>query len=382
MNQNSANIAQNTAENVRQIPRVHMRPMPDSYPNERNEAPEIGERARETFLRRLRCIPKFNGEKYQDLKDFVDIVDTLYHTCVNRVEENELYDQMILQLRGEGKILIMNLVDADWSTIKDTLLSHFSYLSNQNILTSQLENLHQDKNESLNEYAIRTRKLLGDKNATYTFLSHEHRLEHNRLARRAFPRGLNETKLKDRLLTRGANSLEDAIAYVIEAENDALTMIPNSELYCGSSRSNGHRERNCKRKLGDSTIINSLVTALKSFSVSNGRSTSNFTTNGNWRNANRFNNRNSWGRNPNNGNNIVIYNNNNSNNNNNKPWNSNRNEGAPRNSFQRNDQNKNGQTGGQPNQKRDGYRPGQNNFGAYYSPKIFPIPISQNEAEN
>lgn len=391
----------NVVTDRRQAPNMHFQPYEhfneNVYPNLRSNShpnlntlqePQGRTRARETFLRRLRVIPKFNGEKYQDLRDFIDIVDSLYYSAISQIEIDELYEQIILQLRGEAKFVILNLVGNDWPGMKENLLEHFSYLSNQNILTSQLENLHQEKNESLSDYANRARTLLKDKNATYTFLSNEQRLEHNRLARRAFSRGISEGKLRDRLLTRGASSLEDAIAYAIEAENDALNLIPNHELYCRSCKSNGHRERDCKHNSSDNTVINSFMSALKAF---NGRSNSNFTANNNWRNNNRPNNGNFWNRNPNGGNNNRNWNANrnesNSNRfwnmnqnegNSNRQWNANRNENAPQKPFQRNEQNKNGQA----NQKRTDSRPNQNNFGVFHSPQDSTFPLGKNETEN
>lgn len=118
-----------------QTPDLPLNMAPPNYGNQQYE-----EKARDTFVRRLRAIPKFNGEAYNDLRDFVDIMTTLYTTCSNQTEEDELYQHMLLQLRGEAKSIVLNLNNANWHTIRETLLSHFSYLSNQSVLTSQLEN--------------------------------------------------------------------------------------------------------------------------------------------------------------------------------------------------------------------------------------------------
>lgn len=224
-------------------------------------------KARDTFLRRLRMISKFSGDSYKDLKDFIDIVDTLFNTCVNEIEETELYEHVFLQLRGEAKNVALNTENSDWHSIRQALLKHFAHLSEQEILISQLDNLQQNKNETLSEYAKRARELLRDRNSTYDSLSEEQKREHNRMARKAFARGIKNQKLKDRLLIRGASTLEDAIAYAIEAENDAAYLIPNNELYCRICRNNGHRERDCRRRENDGNVINTLVNTLRSFST-------------------------------------------------------------------------------------------------------------------
>lgn len=241
--------------------------------------PQETEHTRNSFLRRLRSIPKFNGESFKDLKDFIDITETLYFSCVNGAEEQELFEHMILQLRGEARSLINRLDNFDWQLIKSTLLSHFAYLANKNVLSSQLENLHQERNESLTEYTERARKLLREKNAVYNDLTEEQRLEHNRLARRAFSKGISNSRLRDRMITRGASSLEDAIAFAIEAENDALTDIPRGELYCKFCRINGHRENECRRKENANSDIGKLASALRSMSNGFNRNRNNFRQN-------------------------------------------------------------------------------------------------------
>lgn len=314
--------------------------------SDRNE-----EHSRSSFLRRLRLIPKFNGESFKDLKDFIDIAETLYFSCINATEEQELFEHLALQLRGEAKTLINRLDNFDWQTIKNSLLTHFSYLANKNVISSQLENLHQEKDESLSEYTERARKLLREKNAVYNNLTEEQRLEHNRLARRAFSKGVSNPRLRDRLTTRGASSLEDAIAFAIEAENDAITDIPRSELFCRFCRFNGHRENECRRKENANSDIGKLASALRSMGNgfnrnrnnfrpnqrnfgSNGFSSNNFGSNNfgsnrnmnsNWNNRN-WNNQNS-NRNWNNENSNRNWNGNgnNANNNLNRNWNNNNN---------------------------------------------------------
>lgn len=362
-------------------------------PNPQNyEHPQlVQERARDTYLRRLRAIPKFNGESFKELRDFIDIINTLFSTCNNQTEEDELYQHMLLQLRGEAKSVVLGVNNANWETIRETLLSHFSYLSNQSVLISQLENLHQGDTETLTDYAARARKLLIDRNATYNHLSEEQKREHNRIARRAFAKGVKDSKLKDRLLTRGASSLEDAIAYAIEAESDAMMIIPKSELFCKTCRNNGHREHECRRKMDGGNVVNSLVSALRSLSTGNNRrlgsdyvsrergfsGRSPMPGNNNYRYSNdrNYNNRynNNMNRRPYNPNNTLGDNNITpwswNPNNNNKPSNYNRppssngyNNNGNRNGGPTNNMNRNGQ------QDKSGKRPNQGNYNTMFTP--------------
>lgn len=332
------------------------RNVPQEIQNPQNEIIRGTEKPRDTFLRRLRSIPIFSGESYTELKDFVDITDTLFYSCTNESEENEFYDQMMLQLRGEARQIIINNEDPNWENIKIKLLAHFAHLSNREIIASKLENLHQNEKETITEYAERARKLLIEKNRIYTHLTEDQRLEHNRTARRAFSKGITNQKLKERLTIRGANTLEDAIAYAIESENDALNEIATNELYCQFCRSPGHRQKDCRRKNSENSGISQLIAALRGLNNTNqNRRMSNFNQNrDNRRNSNNWSNNdnnNGWNRNNsnrfNNGgwnqNSSNSFNNNrNWNNNPNRNWNNNRNNITPSNETNNSGRNGNG----------------------------------------
>lgn len=104
-------------------------------------------RPRDTFLRRLRSIPKFNGDSYAQLREFIDVTESLFISCINRTEENELYEQILLQVRGEARNVVLSLNNGDWEITKKALIKYFAYLANRDILTSQLENARQYEGE-------------------------------------------------------------------------------------------------------------------------------------------------------------------------------------------------------------------------------------------
>lgn len=216
---------------------------------------------RQTFLRRLRCIPIFNGDSFAQLKEFIEVTESLYISCINEGEENELYEQILLQVRGEARNLVMSLENPEWESIKNRLLTHFSYLANKDILTSKLENARQEDYESINAFADRIRNLLRDKMATYSYMTEDQKSEYIRLARRSFSRGLSNIKLRNHLITRGASSLEDAIAFAIEAENDDINYIRPKDLFCRKCKQNGHRQKECG---GQNSIMGKLISAIRS----------------------------------------------------------------------------------------------------------------------
>lgn len=342
---------------------------------------------RKTFMFRLKEIPKFNGENYQQLIDFIDAMDTLSSSCMNENEETELHLQMMLQLRGEARSVISNMEDQNWYNIKPKLRSHFSHLSNRNIITSQLENLRQEYNESLSEYANRARKLLRERNSTFGYLTEDQRSEHNRTARRAFSKGIKNFRLRDRLLIRGANSLEDAISYAIEAENDATYLVPNNELFCKICKTNGHREQNCGRRNPNDLNLSSLLYALN-----DARRPYNNRQYNNYNNPNiprNFNNNRNYNResyenyNRNNNRNYNRDNNENYNRNNNGNYNRNNNENYGRNNGNNRNWNDpyNNENNTQQNRSRynqNNQRPNQNNFVSVYDDNEF----TENESEN
>lgn len=201
--------------------------------------------------------------------EFIEVIESLYVSCANENEENELYEQIFLQVRGEARNLVASLNNQDWEIIKSTLLKNFAYLANREILTSQLENVRQFEGESLNVYADRVRNLLRDKNTTYTYLTEDQKLEHNRMARKSFSRGILDVKLRNRLITRGVSSLENAISYAVEFENDDYNYISTNELYCKACESNGHRQKDCRRPYKRNSVMGKLTSAIRSIANGN-----------------------------------------------------------------------------------------------------------------
>lgn len=264
----------------------------DSYRNNSNNLPNLSSRnssnrennpqqqnqnnniCRKTFLTRLTSIPIFSGETRDSLTQFIDICDSLYFFCQNMNEYGELLMQIIIQLRGEARLVIneLNENEFDWADIKELLQNKFKYLSNRDIINSKIENLKQEKNESISDFADRTRKLLNEKNRAYNNLTYDQRDEHDRLARKHFARGINNSKLRERMLLRGSNTIEEAISFAIEMENENEGFIANNELFCKFCRNIGHRERDCRSKEQNSTPVNQLISAMRSLGTNNNNS--------------------------------------------------------------------------------------------------------------
>lgn len=226
-------------------------------------------RARDSYLKRLREIPIFNGETHQQLLDFLDISEGLYGSSTNPDELNELRETLSLRLRGEAKRAVGDIFSISFEEMKDILKKHFSYLNNRDLINSKLENLYQEPNESLNTYADRARKLLREKNLSYNFITEDQRAEHNRLARKVFSRGISNPRLKEKLSYFASGTLEDSIAFAIESETDISNTVSGSELFCKFCRNTGHRERDCHRKNNDNSNLNQFFDALRGLGSSN-----------------------------------------------------------------------------------------------------------------
>lgn len=127
-------------------------------------------------------IPKFNGESYKALRNFLDIANALNESWINKVEKNELIDTLNLQLRSEARNVVGDLYESSFEEMRDKLLKYFAYLVNKEVVTSQLENIRQNEKETMTEYSERARKLLVGKCSTYKFLSDEQKKEYDRKA--------------------------------------------------------------------------------------------------------------------------------------------------------------------------------------------------------
>lgn len=223
------------------------------------------QKCRTTYLKRLTTIPELTGETFENLKLFLEKVDTLFYSAMNDAETCELYEQILLKINGEARDIVMAMGDLDWENIKKSLLDHFSHLCNRNLLTSQLENLKQERDESLEKYTERARKLLRTKNAMYSHLTQEQKSEHNRTAARAFMNGIKDYNLRNTVKTRGATSLETAIENAIEMLSDAMHSIARNELFCRHCKTTGHREADCRRRSNnENSTIFKFINALRS----------------------------------------------------------------------------------------------------------------------
>lgn len=291
---------------------------------------------REGFIRRIRNMPIFSGESMQKLRDFIQLGNLLFQECQNENERREFYFQVKYCLRGEARE-VLKYTEDDWFLIQAAIKQRFAYLMNRNIINSKLENLHQEQKETLSQYAERARKTLIEKNNSYDEVSREQREDHDRTARKAFIKGIQDQKIRSRLTIRGSYSLEDAISSAIEAENDHRHDISDRELFCTNCNRNGHRERDCRQRSGSNNIINQLTRAL-------GSQNNNQYRNNNFQNSNNFQN--------NNTNRNNAYQNNNTNRNTN--WNNNNNNNTNNNTQNTQNSQNSQTTGGNANFGRNG----------------------------
>lgn len=268
-NQNSfSKQSSQSTQNQNQIQSTQNMNQPQPNQNtQRNDNQDRTEGCRKNFLKQLKSIPTFSGETREKLTDFIDTCDILRTFCSNEIEYVELLMQIKIQLRGEARSATKN--DVEWETIKQNLTTHFGYLSNRDIINSKLENLRQEPKESLSDYAERTRKLLIEKDRSYNDISADQKSEHNRIARKAFSRGILDSKLRDKMLLRGSNSLEESVSYAIEFDNDNLSVVPNNELFCKFCKTPGHRERDCRKKDQNNSQFGQFISAIQSMNISN-----------------------------------------------------------------------------------------------------------------
>lgn len=223
---------------------------------------------RKSFLKHLDSIPQFAGETREKLMNFIETCNILDKFKINAVEEGELLMKITLQLRGEARSSIKS-DELSWIGIRKNLLEQFHYLSNRDILNSKIENLKQEQAETVIQFAERTRKLLAEKNKSYDNLNSDQRVEHDRITRKAFVRGITNQKLREVMRIRGTASLEEAISLTIELENEFRSIIPNRELFCTFCNVNGHRESNCGRKISQDSSMNQMISAMRQMGTQN-----------------------------------------------------------------------------------------------------------------
>lgn len=227
-----------------------------------------GVACRRTFLKHLDSIPQFGGETREKLMNFIETCDILDRFKINSAENGELLMKITLQLKGEARRAISS-DNMDWTVIRGSLLSQYHYLSNRDVLNSKIENLKQEGKETILEYTEKARKLLEEKNRSYDNLNSDQKIEHDRITRKAFIRGIANTRLRDVMRLRGTTSMEEAISLTIELENEIHAIIPNRELFCTFCRYSGHREINCEKKGRLGSPMDQLLNAMQRLNTSN-----------------------------------------------------------------------------------------------------------------
>lgn len=325
---------------------------------------------RKSFMKYLDNIPLFSGDSREDLMNFIEICDTIDAFCSNEYEYAEFITKISFQLRGEARSVLST--DTDWMNIKERLKSKFKYLSNRTVLDSQIENLRQEKDESLVKYADRARKLLNEKNKSFYSLSEEQKEEHDRIARKSFARGISNQKLRDVMITQGAHSLEEIIGRSLDVDNEVNNSIARREMICTFCKNIGHREVECRSKENGNSPMGQLASALSRLISNTGNTpNNNFRGNNNnnfgGNNQGRNNDNNGYGQNRQNSNrnsagNQGSYNNNNGANRFN--GNGNNNNGANRSNNNGNNNNR-GQNQGSANNNSNGYNNSGNQRGNF-----------------
>lgn len=178
--------------------------------NPRNRFNHQEPQCRRSFLRYLDSIPIFTGRSHEDLQSFVEVCDRIDNICENESEYGEFLTRVKFQLRGKAYAISASL--NDWMDIRSNILSKYEYLANHDILDSQIENLRQEKDENLAKFTERAMNLFVKKNEMYCSLSEEQKRDHDRVARKAFARGLFNQTLRETICRQRFSTLEDSIS--------------------------------------------------------------------------------------------------------------------------------------------------------------------------
>lgn len=138
----------------------------------------------------------------------------------------------MLRVNAETRDLIVSLGTRQWERIQSALLKHYHHLSNKTLVTTQIENQSQKNQEQLSEYSEKARKMLKNKLSMYAHLTEEQKNEYSRAAAKCYIKGIFNPILRQRVATRGANTLEEAIEHAIDMELDTTNSISKSEMIC------------------------------------------------------------------------------------------------------------------------------------------------------
>lgn len=205
-------------------------------------------------------IPKCDDE-LKNLAAFIGMCDRLHRKI--RAEDRPMFCLMVLSRASEGSMydLVKDLPDeATWEDVKAALSPETTPPMGRTAAQAQISNLKQKNNESIQEYAKRSRAYLRQLNeavcaeATTEETKKFVKVENERIAKRAFEDGIFSSDLRIYTRTMNKKNLAEVIEEALDNEARMVPVRPITT--CTHCKKNGHSAENCFAKKNEQKTCN------------------------------------------------------------------------------------------------------------------------------
>lgn len=219
------------------------------------------DREEKKFQAELNKIPEFSGDSKKNLDRFITSSAIAYNKIKNDDQRTLFYEELLRKTSGSALAVMERMCNAQWKEIEGALRQRFAYLKlNSDVLRSQIETLKQNKNESIADYAKRTRTLVNERIKSYDFITPDLENEIEKSSLKAFQRGISDTKIRNRVINMSGQSIDRSIQNALEVEADMSFEVERKDLFCRRCNVSGHKVAQCFK---DNTDIGRLAQSIE-----------------------------------------------------------------------------------------------------------------------
>lgn len=207
-----------------------------------------------------RLIPEYDG-KEKTLDSFIKKIDKLW-TYIAEFDDNDRTQfLLVLQLKLVDKAAeaVQDNEFEDWEAVKTDLIEHITPHRNTEKSELKLCTIKQKFEEDVETYAKRIEDALDTLNRSFSQEDQNETIkkENDRKARKTFENGLNDSRLRNKAISRASNTLKEAVDYVIEQELRYSELKPTlSPNFCTYCKRPGHTLSECRTRKSPSDYRN------------------------------------------------------------------------------------------------------------------------------
>lgn len=191
---------------------------------------------------------------HEGVSSFISAVDLLY----NAVNRNSRRDKMKFNMSIELKLVICSFAvrdsvkNKDWPQIKIILNNSYCILNTANDTQNKINTLSQKSKENLFEYGLRAKQLLIEM-GNHLGINANPGMKSlvDKTVRKAFTRGLNNSRLENRVKSMPCRNLDELIDFTVEQSEGVNENSRDSEGTCNYCHGKNHREKECRKKKKD-----------------------------------------------------------------------------------------------------------------------------------